>query len=455
MSSRWFYQLLTQEFGPVSIEQLHDLLQTGILASDDLVRSEDSTIPIPISVLLNANGDIATTSDSKANGGIGKMAGISDLSELAFEFEDSGPTSRRQTYPQPPAVQSSLERSSLVSADPTGSPHEVASAEQWYCDSKGNIMGPMPFDVLIGLAESGVIDPSTGVRCGERGVWKQADCLPKLMRAIALHKSHQPDQPSELVNENTTPQQEPTRQQEPAPTHDVPTPTPESKNVVPRQRRRSAAQKENALLEEIFNDVFNQDVAPVKAEKSSLATTGNPQTPIIPATNAPAHPSAKATPSIAAMAGLAEAATKQSSARSSRSSNINSRSIVVLVGILLLLTAGFAYWKSGNLAGVATGNGPFDKANAVRTLNEAMARFKAIGPNPSEVEWTEFSSTTLPQMKTMFKSIHERAGATNEGVHCLKAIRSIMKISMATPDQKEIIDESLVDYESSMAKLQQ
>ena len=42
MSLRWYYQLLMEEVGPVSVDQIRDLLDKGTLTDDHLVRSESS-----------------------------------------------------------------------------------------------------------------------------------------------------------------------------------------------------------------------------------------------------------------------------------------------------------------------------------------------------------------------------------------------------------------------------
>lgn len=44
--SDWYYSLLGEEFGPVSVATLHELLQDGTLAGSDPVRRSDAAEPI-------------------------------------------------------------------------------------------------------------------------------------------------------------------------------------------------------------------------------------------------------------------------------------------------------------------------------------------------------------------------------------------------------------------------
>ena len=205
MSSRWYYQMLMEEFGPVTVEQLRDLFEEGTLSEADLVRSETSGTWMTFAVVKRSL--FADAGDRP----VAAMEEIGDLSELAFEFEDSGPTIRRGAYPQ-----ESVEVAPPVSMEPVAvsrmqSPTQIAAdsvspfsssrvpvsqtensdqpAEEWFCQSFGQVLGPLTFDELIGLGESGALDVSDRVRCGVRGLWKTVDCLPRVMRAVAVGRA--------------------------------------------------------------------------------------------------------------------------------------------------------------------------------------------------------------------------------------------------------------------------
>ena len=151
MSSRWYYQMLMEEFGPVTGEQLSELVTEGTLNDDDLVRRESDEKWIAISAALPS---LITDSGYPASQA---SVEIGDLSELAFEFEDSGPTTRRSAYAD------TVHTDSLPSDGPSGFPAGAASEsalppqepgeltaetygaadyrEEWFCESLGQIMG--------------------------------------------------------------------------------------------------------------------------------------------------------------------------------------------------------------------------------------------------------------------------------------------------------------------------
>ncbi|APZ95104.1 GYF domain-containing protein [Fuerstiella marisgermanici] len=82
-AQRWYYELLSQEFGPVAQEQIDDLVTDGTLAPTDRVRKDDSELWTTV----------AQMHDEQASDGHEADPGeLSDLSELSFSFEDNTPT---------------------------------------------------------------------------------------------------------------------------------------------------------------------------------------------------------------------------------------------------------------------------------------------------------------------------------------------------------------------------
>ncbi|HRA89068.1 MAG TPA: DUF4339 domain-containing protein [Planctomycetaceae bacterium] len=371
MSSRWYYQMLMEEFGPVTAEQLDDLFQDGTLSEDDLVRSEVSPDWIPLAEL-----NLSTMAEQKASDASATTE-IADLSELAFEFEDSGPTARRAAYAEK-------------------LPEEVVE------------QSPMPNVAPV---------------------------------------------------ENTAPLARKTDQKA---SHSAV----EGKVAPTRKRRRKGGKGEEELLNEIFDDVFNDDSPPARRATTSSdptvaavhrVTAVGPSIPAAPREKpTAASVSSRASSSSATMASLAEAAMAATSSpkKSRRSVGVNPKTILIVVGLMLALTGGYAYWQSDSVT-IVTGGGSFDKANALRSINDAMTRYKAIAANPSESDWQEFSDRTLPEMSALYKSIHERSGTTHGGVLCLNVIRSLIRLSGTKPDNTTAIGECLADFDKNMAELQQ
>ena len=367
----------------------------------------------------------------------------------------------------------------------------------------------MSFEELIEIAKGGALDANDRVKCGERGAWKIVEQLPGVMRAVALSRAIEVDpQIASAATQkrlgdvayaammNSPHESEPTAAPSQPPTPNTTSPTsvlaaasvaelPKSdeaatatgsvksasgkaKTTKPRPKRRKNAKGEDELLDEIFDDVFNDDNAPTlpKAHMHSIgassmtSASGNPQSASPGLQNPVGAPSFAASPSPSMMssgsnaAGLAAAAMAArpipASKSSGRSFDIDPKTIGILVAILLAGAGGYYVWQSGMLTGSENGSGNFDRAGAVKALESAMASYKAMGTSPSEEDWKKFSVKTKLEMSALFKSVYDRAGATPQGVACLAAITSLMKIASTTPDNTEAIDKNIAEFQKQI-----
>lgn len=496
MASRWYYQMLMEEFGPVTVEQLRELFIDGTLGERDLVRSEADDAWISLASVMHSlpagSGDAPEPA----------MEQIGDLSELAFEFEDSGPTSRRNVYTQestqdsPPVSQGPVSRISaqdpgpvvespvpavasqrLQASQPTASDQP---AEEWFCESLGQVMGPMSFDEIIHLGESGALDANDRVRCGERGIWKTVDCLPRVMRAVAVGSAIHvdpavvsattqkgPDNPAvAAMDDLSDPPAGPMAREPQLPQQESQTPQdtvagkPRAAKL--RPKRRKNAKGEEALLDEIFDDVFNDDSPPAKTTTATQATAATAGTapfmntpPLTPAMSPPI-PAGPALSSPASQASLRDASGRlAAAAKASRPSKRSSASsfkadpkmIGILVAVMLVAAGGWYVWQYGLSGSTGNGNGTFDTAGSVKVLKAAVDRYRAMGASPSEAEWRVFSEKTEMEMNALFKTVYAQAGATPNGEACLAATLCIRRIAHAQPDNKEFIDKNLVEFE--------
>jgi len=156
MLKRWYYQMLMEEFGPVEVTTIRQLVEDGTLSSTDLVRAEDSSEWITV-----ASGEWSAGPDDY------EPDPISDLSELSFTFEESAPSDPRT--PRETDGQAS-----------------IAVPPQYYSRSLGQVLGPMSMDDLIGMAESGALTHSDEVRFGETSDWQAAGDLSELTIALSM-----------------------------------------------------------------------------------------------------------------------------------------------------------------------------------------------------------------------------------------------------------------------------
>lgn len=498
MSSRWYYQMLMEEFGPVTGEQLRELLTEGTLNDDDLVRRESDEKWIAISA---ARQFVFTDFGDSANQA---SVEIGDLSELAFEFEDSGPTTRRAAYAD------MVKADSLPNDGPSGfpagavsgsplPPQELAAEasaaeeykEEWFCESLGQIMGPMSFDELIELGKSGALDANDRVKCGKRGDWKSVDRVQSVMRAVAVGSAIEVD-PNvissttqkrlgdaasatlanprvELQLQQTTPPRAEPQPTIAAPAMDQPLQTAAAPTVVKstesdpekakpknsRLNRRKNAKSEEQLLDEIFDDVFNNDSPSTRPVATSLAigtassSAPHNSSPRVSTVAAPV--SVSSTSAVASLAAMAASQAKSSLKSAGRSFEVNPKAIGILVVVMLVFAGGYYVWQNG-LPGIApNGNGKFDEAGAIKTLNAAMARYKALGANPSDADWKGFCQKTKPEMSALFESVYERAGATPQAGSIILAISNLRRIAGTTSDNKEFIDKNVAEFEEHIA----
>lgn len=80
-------------------------------------------------------------------------------------------------------------------------------------------------------------------------------------------------------------------------------------------------------------------------------------------------------------------------------------------------------------------------------LQAKVDLYKAMGDSPSESEWTDFSDKTKKELTPFFNTVYTQAGATRSGAACLAATNCLLKIARAKPDNKELIDKNLVEFE--------
>ena len=124
--------------------------------------------------------------------------------------------------------------------------------------------------------------------------------------------------------------------------------------------------------------------------------------------------------------------------------------IGILVTVMLVAASGYYVWQSGSPASSKNGNGSFDKAGAVKTLQAAMDQYKAMGDHPSESAWTEFSDKTSTEISALFKSVYERAGATPSGASCLNAAKCLLKIASTKPGNKELTEKQISEFDRQL-----
>jgi hypothetical protein len=163
--AQWYYQLLGEEFGPVSEASLRQLLIDGTLCNSDLVRGETSANWI---LLSDASIDIATDR-------------VTEMSELNFQFEESSATAN--------STPAKNRTGSAIADRPPGS-------SQYYYQFFGQTLGPIPLDTLIRMAEAGRLAETDLVRAEEDFLWQAASEFSELSAAFLLRMPDEPVLPA-------------------------------------------------------------------------------------------------------------------------------------------------------------------------------------------------------------------------------------------------------------------
>lgn len=167
--SVWYYQLLGEEFGPVSASTLAELLHDGTLSPGDPVRPSDSESWITADQVQALNEQSAV---------------LQDLSELSFEFEEasSEPTSRLRQSGSDSSLAVNPDRESAESADD-------ASGDMYYYQLRGQSHGPVAREILIRMAEQGRLTDTDLIRTAAEFLWQAASEYRELSAAFLLRKA--------------------------------------------------------------------------------------------------------------------------------------------------------------------------------------------------------------------------------------------------------------------------
>ncbi len=176
MTTQWYYQLLMEEFGPVSDSAILELIDDGTLSSTDLVRPDDSHQWIPVSSLPSFDENAEDEFEDDDSDEETEPDDITDLSELSFDFEESGPSESRSTR----------STRQLPSQQPQRVAPILGLAPEYYCQSIGQVLGPMSKQDLLGMAESGALSQEDLVRFGENGEWQAAHEMDEISAAFLL-----------------------------------------------------------------------------------------------------------------------------------------------------------------------------------------------------------------------------------------------------------------------------
>lgn len=161
MSDQYYYELLGQEFGPVTLSALELLVRGGQLGPDDRVRLGENGTWCAASTLREL---VSVPSDDSS-----VLEELSDLSEIDADYSGDSHilTGGNNTNVADGGSGSSLSKSSI----------EVAEEQLWFCQVLGEELGPMTMADLRHMVETEELGAADLVRSKDREGWAPASML--------------------------------------------------------------------------------------------------------------------------------------------------------------------------------------------------------------------------------------------------------------------------------------
>jgi hypothetical protein len=456
--AQWYYQLLGEEFGPVSEASLRQLLIDGTLCNSDLVRGETSADWIPLS---DASIDAATDR-------------VTDMSELNFQFEES--SAKANSTP-------AKNRAGSAVADRPPGP------SQYYYQFFGQTLGPIPLDTLIRMAEAGRLTETDLVRAEEDFLWQAAGEFSELSAAFLLRMPEKPAPPTAAPPE---PPATPVSSTAAASTALPPTPlkaaaataapivqpppaAPPAAAAKPgRGRGRKKDRKaEEKLVDNILSEVFADDEDDSDAETgsgdSTNSRTASAEQPLARSVAAPTTASSpSSTPATAAAAGPRAWGSVGSSPQASTTAAAAAAAKPVLRATPKSKSSSSGPWLPniqldfngpvkallglGLIAALWFGYTPLmryfktDEARYISRMELAIETCEKLNPMTEEAKF-KGQQEAMKREFGAYVALMTEAGSTRESAkNCLGALNRMLEFSRVDPInstlQKKLLDEA-------------
>ena len=148
MDSEWRYRLLGEEFGPLRLDALRELVHNGTLGlTDEVCEGEGAWRAVAEVLELQALPELADESASAPAAAPPLDEGLASLLNSVAD---------------------------QASAAAPGTAARTTKTDDWYCQTGDIELGPLPFDQLVELAASGQIGRGDRVRRGAEQPWQLA-----------------------------------------------------------------------------------------------------------------------------------------------------------------------------------------------------------------------------------------------------------------------------------------
>ncbi len=412
--SQWYYQLLGEEFGPVTTESLRELIQEGTISESDPVRPVDSADWRPASSCEELQG----TSDDV----------ISDLSELSFEFEESGPTTRRTAYGSEAA---------LAATEPESVP-EVKGPVGYFYQVQGVSLGPIPLQSLVQLAAGGRLLASDLVQAEGDKAWRTAVEYGELAEIFAAQV------------QSAAAVEVPTKKAASEPEQKKPAGKPAGSGGKGRRKSgRGPVADDSAAVDDILNEVF-ADEDPQPPRRGGMSGAGSvaaevpaPPAPVVASVVPVAAPAAAPIP---AMSATAAAAAKSYKAppkpKKSSGGGMSLEFGTPAKAILGVLIVGVLFWFSGPLMKMFKS----DYDRYAKRTELAIQTIEALNPKTQLVAFKGQMMSVEKELGAYAAVIKSSGTPSGKTKHLLDALDKMLEFSKMDPKetdkQKQAVSEA-------------
>lgn len=427
----WFYEMMSQEFGPVPASEIRQLIADGMLSSGDRVRRSSSETWITAAEIADAES-------------VDEADAIPNIDD--FTFESPQPTS-----PRSPAR-------AAVAPEPEPEVEEEAEPE-FYIQSLGHVLGPLTQQELVEMAISGSVSRGDEIRDGEDGSWVAVEAIPALQTEIMRQSSASAE--SSVAASTTA---KPTKRRSKPKQKPVKAGSPPGKAGPPRKRKRKKP-KTDDFLQEIFSEVFTtegklrEDLQSDKpkpvAAAASAATTGAPSrvesTPVSPVSPVSAVASPPAASQNNTGSGFApphaqpaRPAFRPSPSKKSNGFDISDPKVLGIAGgilaLILLVTAGFTGMLP--MTGSSSDTTSFF-ADFTSSISKAQCGTKE--------DWNSFRKKFAPTASSLILGLKSKAQTDPEAQIQHKAARLVYQLLALPHDDVEGQDEVLTELKKVLA----
>ncbi len=417
MSDRWYYQLLMEEFGPVSEAYILELLACGTLGEGDLVRSEAGGDWMLISA-MKESCQASSSSESM-------LEEIQDLSELNFKFENSSSAPSRSSFVANTQVQS-LRSDTLPMPNSVVPKRETSVAARTEAPVRKRKAEPIAAKTEMPAAPQQKTANANGKRKRVASD-KETSKVVQSKRISGNGTGVEDDLPDNVFND-VFQKQDPPSQKSLSGTASMAT-SPTSAGFTGTAADRGAMGTPPSMSS---NGGYSAGSSSSPTSVSALYSA-SPTTPTAPRRVAYTPP--KKSVSVSEPMDLKKVGTVAGA-------------ITVIAGVLAISIFGLPF---GGESPVET---PFDPKATAAILQMILKNCNDLTMTSDPSIIAETMDNLKPQMAVILAITQDPKNNTPEAAACQAATKALMKIADSMPDKQEGIEEGVVEFQKQIALVQ-